>query len=452
MMNFLPEKLKNIARALNFPLFVVGGAVRNHIAFGTKSLDIDLSSCVSTEEFVLALGTVGLIPRAVYPRTGTVMFEIDGFKIEYTSFRTEKYRGGEHTPYSVEFTSDIEKDALRRDFKCNAVYYDILTGKFNDPLGGLSDIKKGVLDTVKSPDLVFCSDGLRLMRLARFCGELGFKPTIQVLDSATKFSKNILDVSPERVFSELKMILLADQKYPFSPKNGHYLALEILDRTRVLDQIMIELTEGRNMVQRADYHKFDVLKHSLKTVQFSPPKIRLAALLHDVGKPYCFKKTGRYFAHAEQGAIIAKNILNRLKADNATISRVIRLITAHMLDMELNMRESKLRRFIVKNADIFDDLLLLKQADFKAGLESEEISPTVLKWQKLMQKMRADKTPFSYSDLSIKPEQLIEKGCKGEQIGRKMRELFDFAVMNPQKNNFSDLSRFLDCTNNRDDK
>ena len=127
--------------------------------------------------------------------TSVAKFEFDGKKCEFTSFRKERYAdGGGHTPEFTEPTDDIYEDARRRDFKCNAVYYDVTEGEFIDPLGGIEDIKNKILDTVKTPDDVFKSDGLRLMRLARFTGELGFTPTEEVIESAKKYSGNLKDI------------------------------------------------------------------------------------------------------------------------------------------------------------------------------------------------------------------------------------------------------------------
>ena len=423
-----------LAESLDKPLYLVGGAVRNFIIDRSIPSDIDLAGCISVEQFLLALEKSGLKVSAIYPRTGTVMFKDGIYNCEYTCFRREKYSGGGHNPNSVEWTDDICEDALRRDFKCNAVYYDIKGQKFVDPLGGISDIENKRLDTVKEPDKVFCSDGLRLMRLARFCGELDFNPTEQVVCGARKFSHNILDISKERIYSELKLILQSDKKYPFSNKFGHYKALKILDEIRVLDRIIPELTEGRGMEQRKDYHKFDVLEHSLRSVMYADSAVRLVMLLHDVGKPFCFNRDGNFYQHHVEGVKIVQSVLKRLGADNKAIKQAVFLIKEHMIDMDCNMKEAKVRRFIQNNHEWLEQLFMVKQADAMASLEKEEIAPTIVKWTKIYQKMKEDGTPFSLNELKISATDLIEIGYKNQNIKNKLKELFDFVGQNPDKN------------------
>ncbi len=435
MKNILPKNFINLAKTMPKPLYVVGGAVRNFLIDGSLSNDIDLAGAIPTADFIKALNEFGIKESATYPRTGTVMFSDGEHHYEYTAFRRDKYVGGEHLPEISEFTEDLGEDALRRDFKCNAIYYHVQEDEFIDPLGGVQDINNKTLSTVCEPDKVFGFDGLRLMRLARFAGELNFKPTYETLKSAKKYADNILEISPERILSELKMILVADKKYPFSDPIGHYNALKILDHTRVLDKILPELTEGRGMAQRADFHKYDVLEHSIRTVLYSRPSIRLGALFHDIGKPFCFLRDGYYYHHFSEGEKIAERVLKRLKADNATIEQVKFLVREHMVDLDCSMSENKVRRFLVKHQDRLDELRWVKQADFRASLEIESVAPTIVKWKKIYDKMIAEGTPFNLKELKITAQDLISLGYKDKWIGKELKALFDYAVLNPQKNN-----------------
>ncbi len=434
MIEVLPKNLIDLAGKFDKPLYLVGGAVRNYLIDKSLSIDLDLSAPIPIDQFISVIEASGFKVSATYKRTGTVLFVDEKYHYEYTAFRREKYVGGRHTPEHTEFTEDILEDALRRDFKCNAVYYDIKSQKFIDVLGGIEDIKNKTLDTVREPDKVFSSDGLRLMRLARFTGELDFKPTQEVMDWAKKYSDNIVDISPERIYAELKMILVADGKYAFSSPCGHYNALKTLDKTRVLDRIIPEIALGREMAQRKDFHRYDVLEHTIRTVLYSKPNVRLGALLHDIGKPFCLKRDGKYHYHAVEGEKIAERVLKRLKADKETIAKVKFLVREHMLDLDCTMGENKLRKFLVKNNAYVEELLNLKQADFKAGLESEEIAPTIIKWQGILEKMKRDGTPFSYKDLTITAVDLMEIGYKGKAIGKTLEELFDYCVLNPEQN------------------
>ncbi|MBO7149278.1 MAG: HD domain-containing protein [Clostridia bacterium] len=434
MIEVLPKNLINLAGKFDKPLYLVGGAVRNYLIDNSLSIDLDLSAPIPIDQFISVVENSGFKVSATYKRTGTVLFVDEKYHYEYTAFRREKYVGGRHTPEHIEFTEDILEDALRRDFKCNAVYYDIKSQKFIDVLGGIEDIKNKTLDTVREPDKVFSSDGLRLMRLARFIGELDFKPTEKVLEAVEKYSHNILDISPERIYAELNMILSSDKKYHFSDPIGHYNGLKILSKTRVLDNIIPELTAGRNMEQRKDFHKYDVLEHSLRTVLYSEPRVRLGALLHDVGKPFCLLRDGCYHKHGDEGVAIAEKVLKRLKADNEAIEKVKFLVKAHMLDLDLCMRESKIRKFIVINYPNIEDLLSLKQADYMASMDSQDISPTIIKWRKIIENMKSEGVPFSYKELAITAVDLMEIGYKGKAIGKTLEELFDYCVLNPEQN------------------
>ena len=435
MKKFLSPQIILLAKKLNNPLYVVGGFVRNYLVDGSRSEDIDLASPCLTSELVEYLPDCGFNVIAEYIRTGTVVFEGDGNRYEFTSFRTESYLpGGAHTPDSVIFTKDIVKDATRRDFTCNAVYYDILKDKFIDPLNGIEDINNKVLKTTISAKEVFSHDGLRLMRLARFMAELDFKVDLDTLSGAKLYAKNIKDVAVERVYSELKMILLSDKKYSFSNPKGHYEGSKLLDEIGVLDYIFPDLTLGRNMEQRKDFHKYDVLEHSLRCVLYAEPSIRLFALLHDIGKPYAMQKYGKYHTHAKDGEIIVKSALEGLKADMETIKKAQFLVGAHMFDVKEDMRESKIRRLIIENYKYFDDLINLKIADYRACKDQTGEPQTTVRWKNLREKMEKDGTPFNIGDLKVSANELINLGFKGKKLGDELKKLFWVCVLNPDFN------------------
>ena len=436
----LPKNLEKLALLCPSALYVVGGYVRNYLINGMVSDDIDIAAACSVEEIKIAAEKCGFKIVAEYKRTGTVVLVDGERKYEYTRFRTDSYaRGGAHEPVATEFTDDIMCDAFRRDFKCNAVYYDIKSGEIVDPLGGAADIRNKILDTVKEPQAVFCSDGLRLMRLARFSAELGFTPTAETLKGAEKYAANVKDVSPERIYDELKKILTADSKYPFSDVKGHYTGVKILDGIGVFDILFPELAAGRNMSQRADFHNYDVLEHSFRTLLYSDREIRLAALLHDAGKPYCKINFGKYKDHAVEGERIARDIMKRLKVDKMATEKTAFLVKNHMFDLKNAEPESAIRLFIVENHAYFKSLLKLKQADYSACKDNLSVCPTVKKWTEIYKTMQSDGTPFSYKALNITSAELIKIGFKDRGVGEELKRLFDYAVINPTANENSTL-------------
>ncbi len=431
----LPEKLTEMARNMDVPLYVVGGAVRNFLLTGKGSGDWDIAAPCDAERALTAAKKAGLKCTAVYPRTNTFRLKDGDACYEFTSFRTETYAvGGGHSPIAVERTDDAREDALRRDFKCNAVYYDVLSGDIVDPLGGVDDIERKILSTTRTPNEVFGSDGLRLMRLARFSGELGFTPAPETLAGATVYADNILDIVPERIYEELQKILLADTKYRFSPRDGHYRALQVLSSIGVLDRILPELTAGRGIAQRADYHDYDVFMHGLRAALYAKPNVRFAALLHDVGKAQVWRETGKFHGHDAEGSLMAQEILARLKAPVSVRRGVSKLIALHMYDLDGKTGKNKLRAFLVKNIDCMDDLLDLKQADYRACKDDTSVCPTILRWQTELAKMKEEGVPFGVKDLAVTGDDLAGIGLQGKQIGEELQRLLGICVCDPSRN------------------
>ena len=365
---------------------------------------------------------------------------------EYAAFRSDKYIRGEHTPAETFFTEDISLDARRRDFACNAIYYDISADSFVDPLGGIDDVNAKILRTADAPDKVFGEDGLRLLRLARFAGTTGFTPTAETIASAKKNAALIADIAPERVFAELKLILSADEKY--GNERGVYEALKILDETRVLDGIFPELTAGRNLKQRADFHDHDVLEHSLRAAAYSaragalaggedvpvPFEVRLAALLHDIGKPAAYFRDGKFSDHPNMGAEICRAALTRLKAPVKTIAFIEDLTRWHMYDYDLKTKENKLRKFIVSHYDIFTALLLVKQADYSACKDDLSPAPCVIRLKNLEAKMRAENVPFSLKELAVRGNEIAPLLPSPRYVGATLNELLLHCAMSPSDN------------------
>ena len=371
---------------------------------------------------------------------------LDKVEAEYAAFRSDKYIRGEHTPAETFFTEDISLDARRRDFACNAIYYDISADSFVDPLGGIDDVNAKRLRTADAPDKVFGEDGLRLLRLARFAGTTGFTPTAETIASAKKNAALIADIAPERVFAELKLILSADEKY--GNERGVYEALKILDETRVLDGIFPELTAGRNLKQRADFHDHDVLEHSLRAAAYSvragalaggedvpaPFEVRLAALLHDIGKPAAYFRDGKFSDHPNVGAEICRAALTRLKAPVKTIAFIEDLTRWHMYDYDLKTKENKLRKFIVSHYDIFTALLLVKQADYSACKDNLSPAPCVIRLKNLEAKMRAENVPFSLKELAVRGNEIAPLLPSPRYVGATLNELLLHCAMIPSDN------------------
>ena len=294
-------------------------------------------------------------------------------------------------------------------------------------MGGIPDIKKRILRTVAPAKKVFGEDGLRLMRLARIAAETGFSPDEECLEGARANHMLIRDIVPERIFQELSRILLSDEKA--GGEDGPYRGLCLLRDTGVLQEIAPELTLGDGLDQRKDFHKYDVLEHSLRCVRYAPPDIRFAALLHDVGKPYCFYRDGNFHAHPEEGARIAGEMLSRWKAPKKLTEETKALILLHMRDFDLKMRESKVRRELIEHHALLKKLFALKQADFSACRDDLSPAPTVVKWEGVLQKMNEEGAPLALAELAVTGKDAIEAGIPPHEVGNVLHLLlFDCAL------------------------
>lgn len=430
----VPVSVKKLVQCAGAPIYLVGGYVRNAIA-GLGKTDVDLCGPI----IATALG----LPRQyrvdiVNYRLGTASVRIGGDAFEYTPFRIENYaEGGAHTPSAVYFTTDLHKDAARRDFTLNSIYYDIAKDEIIDPFGGIADIERRVV-RAHNPEKVFASDGLRLLRLVRIAVETGFK-----IDSATAITaKNraalLKDISAERKREELSRILVADTRY--GTPGAHYRGLRLLHQLGLWPYLIPEIEDCANVPQNPLYHKYDVMEHTFQTVRFAPPEVRLAALLHDIGKPYCLREFGNMHGHEKASAIMAREILGQagLKYSNAVVDETCRLCALHMYDMAGNTRENKLKLFIAENYDIIDKLVMLIGADRQGSGTMEAAVPH--RFIVLRDKMKENGTPFAISDLDIDGTAVMALGIQGSRIGEVLSELLKDCIIDPKLNNLKWLS------------
>lgn len=428
MIDDISENLIRLAEKCPYPLYIVGGKVRDALAGLPAGTDVDLCAPADAEDFMRRASECGFTAEAVYKNTGTLKLKSGDEEYEFASFRSDEYVRGEHRPSRSFFTDDIVSDARRRDFKCNAVYYDIKTGTLVDPLGGREDIGKRILTTVAEADKVFSEDGLRLMRLARIAARTGFTPSEDCLRGAKKNSSLIRDVHAERIYAELDLILHADRKYGF--RFAQYKGLKLLKEIGVLEIILPELTAGEGIAQRKDYHKYDVLEHSLRAAAYADDGVRLAALLHDIGKPYCLSVKSSFVGHEEEGARMAQEICARLKVPKKLTEETVRLIALHMYDLRGDAKENKVRKFILANIDIFEKLLALKQADYSACKDDLSTAPAVEKFTRIYGRMRGDGVPFSLKELAVKGDDLIREGFPPDAVGKTLNALLaDCAIV-----------------------
>ena len=435
-------ELKRLAKLFppERPLYAVGGCVRDEI-LGREVFDIDLTSACLQEEAEKYAKAAGMRVLLGSKRLGTVM--IKGEKsYEYTPFRVDSYPAGSgvHKPATVRFTEDIEEDARRRDFTVNALYYDILGGDTLDLLGGKADLDARLLRAVDDPRRVLGEDGLRIMRLYRFVAVLGFSAEEKTAAAAREMSGLLGDIAPERIRVELDKLLAGEHAAE---------GLRGLIGCGAMRVIMPEFCENIGVKQDPAFHMYDVDEHILRTVEYAPPRLRLAALLHDIGKGRCVREEGNMYRHAQVSAQMAEEIMTRLRYSKEQTRRTVRLVAAHMTDMRGDMRESKLRRFVAKNADIIDDLTELIIADARAACGNAD-REKCLRIARLRDKMQKEGVPFGVGELAINGNDVMAFGYKGGEIGKVLNELFDLCLRGEKKNERKILLDILEKRKNAD--
>ncbi len=402
--------------------------------------DIDIASAASPDQVksILSGTDYKYIPKAA--EFGTVEIHPAGGGIfEHTTFRGDKYdEGGAHRPSEVTFTSSLERDAFRRDFSVNALYADILTGQVYDPTNGLADIKARLIRTTSvDASEILKDDALRIMRLARFAAELGFDIEPKTLETAKSLVAQLDDIAFERRRDELSKLLLSDIKY--GNTNGVRHGLELLDALGALEYIVPELLRGKGVEQRNQYHIYDVFVHCMMSAVYAPPELtlRLAGLLHDVGKPEAIARGGKMLGHDVYGTDTAHEMLKRLRYSNAIIDEVTELVRHHMYDLSGQAKEKTLRKWIVtRGKEMVYKLALLREADVHgSGVEKGSVA-TAERWRSVIRKMEAEGAPFSEKDLKADGSDIarwlgIPPGVK---VGEVKRALLIHCAVSPSDN------------------
>jgi len=356
-----------------YPLYLVGGPVRDAI-LGTISSDLDFATPAGPDEIETILrpfgGPIWDIGRA-YGTIATIVKEAgQEWQVEVTTFRADAYEPDSRKP-AVLFGRRIEDDLLRRDFTINAMAVELGSGAFVDPFGGEVDLAEGVLRTPGTAEMSFSDDPLRMMRAARFAARFQLRPTTEIVAAMMSMTDRLDIVAAERIRDEFSKLLLTD-----SPRVG----LDLLVRTGLADRFLPELSALRLEVDEHHHHK-DVYQHSLTVVEQAialekarghAPDIvvRLAALLHDIGKPRTrrLEPGGQvsFYHHDVVGAKLARRRLSDLKYPKDTVESVAKLIQLHLRFHgygESDWTDSAVRRYVRDAGDELERLHILTRSD-----------------------------------------------------------------------------------------
>ncbi|MFZ5975041.1 MAG: CCA tRNA nucleotidyltransferase [Bacillota bacterium] len=451
----LPDEIGPLVRAFGQAgqnLYIVGGWVRNTL-LGLPSLEIDACSALPPDAVISLLkDQEGVCTTVINRELGTVRIDFGkaSLFVEHTALRAESYGdGGFHRPQRVRTGVSLEEDALRRDFTVNAIYYDVLQKKIIDPVGGLEDLEKKRIRTVCAKTLQ--DDALRILRMVRLACELDFRVEEAAFQAARENVRLLRDIAPERRAEELSRILLSDAKYyPPDKADGHAClrGLELLSALGAFFHLLPELERGRGFSHPNKYHAYDVLHHNFYTCRHMPPALhlRLAGLLHDVGKPASFIRDGNFYQHAQVGADLAKEMLGQggLRYKNALVERVCRLIEEHMFDLDGSARENTVRlRFAGMGIPLASELLWLRRADILGSRAGNSAGFFIRKWGTILCALENDGTPLSMDALEITGEDIMQ-ACgigPGERVGRIKQKLWQQCVYDPSLNTREKLIR-----------
>jgi tRNA nucleotidyltransferase/poly(A) polymerase len=250
----------------------------------------------------------------------------------------------------------------------------------------------------------------------------------------------LADISAERKRDELFKILLADTKYPqLAGADAHVRGLNMLLEAGAMPYVLPVLCEGEGVAQKEQYHKYDVLQHGIHSCGAAPPEltVRLAALLHDVGKPRALAQYGNMYGHEIIGEALAREALDSLRADNATRDEALILIRSHMFDLEGRAKPLTIRRRAVKlGRERFIRLIALRRADFiGSGRVTGEVE-SAGRWQAELDRMDAQGVPWRVSDLAVSGEDVmrITGLAPSPQVGQALKALHQECVANPALN------------------
>jgi poly(A) polymerase len=343
-----------------YQLYLVGGYVRDLVlGLAGQGGDVDLATDAAPAEITRVLRRWAERQYLVGVRFGTVGALRGGRKFEITTFRQDVY-AAEHRKPAVTFAKDLETDLSRRDFTINAMAIELPGGAFVDPFGGVRALGAKSLDTPLDPELSFGDDPLRMLRAARFVSQLDVVPAPRVVEAIQQMRGRMGIVSAERIAEELNKLLIGPQVVK---------GLELLVGTRLSDEFLPELSALRLHQDPVHRHK-DVLAHTMAVVERCEPiqELRLAALLHDIGKPSTRQITpeGVQFHHHEVvGARMAEARLRELRYPGSVVDQVRQLVELHLRfhGYGEGWTDSAVRRYVRDAGPLLDWLNQLTRAD-----------------------------------------------------------------------------------------
>lgn len=434
----VPKEALHVCQALadgGFEAFLVGGCVRD-LVLGREPKDWDVTTNATPEQiqglfpetfYENDFGTVGVVTESEDPRLKV---------IEITPYRIESEYSDARRPDKVHFDATLSDDLKRRDFTINAIAYDPHKHQVIDEHGGEEDLKRRVIATVGSPEERFREDALRMLRAIRLSAELDFAIDGTTAAGIAANADQLAKISRERVRDELSKILMSPRPLQ---------ALYIAQKLGLLRHIIPLLEDGIG-VEQNQAHSYDVFEHNMRSLQHAADKewpfvIRIAALLHDIGKPASRhwsddKKDWTFHGHEVIGAKQAKSILRDLKFPNETVETVTNLVRWHMFFSDPDTVTLSAVRRIIRNVgpEHIHELLNLRICDRIGTGRPKEQPFRLRKYMSMVDEAMRD--PISVGMLKIDGNKVAEldDGKTGPRIGWVLHALLEEVLDEPGNN------------------
>lgn len=435
----LPEKVNRIIHTLQqhgFEAYAVGGCVRDSV-LGRIPDDWDITTSATPEE------TKSLFARTfdtgIEHGTITVLLDKDAFEV--TTYRVDgKYEDSRH-PSEVTFTRCLKEDLLRRDFTINAMAYNDKDGLV-DIFGGMTDLKEKRIRCVGNAKERFGEDALRILRAVRFAAQLNFEIEEETQKGIVELAPTLANISAERIQVELIKMLISPN--PCLLRTAYELGI-----TKV---ILPEFDAIMTTQQETPHHCYNVGEHTLKAIeQVRPDKVlRLAMLFHDIAKPAMktIDETGRahFKMHDVKGAEMTKQIMRRMKFDNDTTNKVVRLVQYH--DYRMPAEPKNVRRAMNKiGEELFAEYLEVREADtlaqseYKQGEKLQNIRDIRACYEEILKREEC----VCLKTLAVTGSDLIANGMEsGKEIGETLNRLLELVIEHPEYNTKEKLLQMKD--------
>lgn len=432
------EKLIELFMHNGFEAYAVGGCVRDAVLHRPMG-DIDLTTSATPQEMEALLQANGIRFAETGIRHGTVTAIVNSVPYEITTFRADGAYDDNRHPNEVTFVNDVRLDLARRDFTMNALAYNNRDGLV-DAFGGMEDIQRRLIRAVGDPDRRFQEDGLRIMRALRFAAVLGFQMEEKTKQAVFRNKHLLQNIAAERLFVELKKLLLGDN------------AEAVLREYREVIAVVIpELLPCFDFPQNSKWHVYDVYEHTIRSVGVAPQKdyLRFALLLHDIGKPFCRTVDAHgqdhFKGHQIKSAELARQVLKRLRASNDFVLKTVSLIEVH--DCYITPSPGNIKRWLRRFGESLTfDYIDLKIADIKthnmtlAQREMEVLERIKKQTAEILERGE----PYRISDLCINGNDLKQIGFEGAEIQQELETLICVVSDNPA---FNDREKLITQAN-----